>query len=75
MYKENENKYENKYKKQIYVTRERKTNLRHARERNSTEKYGKYVTIKIYVTIESEKILEHVRLKKRDFSKRKRVGS
>ena len=58
------------------TSRERgKTNLRHARERNSTEKYGKYVTIKIYVTIESEKISEHVRLKKRDFGKWKRGGS
>ena len=75
MYKENENKWENKYEKRIYVTQERKTNLRHERERNSTEKYGKYVTIENYVTIESEKISEHVRLKKRDFSKRKRGGS
>ena len=46
------------------TSRKKKTNLRHARERNSTEKYGKYVTIENYVTIESEKISEHVQLKK-----------
>ena len=70
MYKENkyeyENKYENKENQNLRHERE-KIRIYLTREKKSTEKYGKYVAIKIYVMIESEKISEHVQLKKRAF--------